>query len=634
MTEPRAEAPFTCSASFIGKEGHGDAAVGVAKAHIDYITRASALTEIVAVGAVPEDGAPVGQLRAFAKAEIDRKAASRSNARVIDKIVVAIPYEVPGARRGELLRAFILELAGVDTVAGLGEAVALAAIHGDPGNPHAHLALMDGKEPKAAARRRAKAIGAQRVRQRDVFRLSEKDAVERVREAWEAVANRFLEDHGVPARIDRRSLEARGIARLPMAHEGPKRRALVAKVRAAEGPAAAADIIHVDPRMEPMRANALAARANAVLAAEATRIATVQDAERRAAAAETTAERERQSRAEAEARAERERAAMDALAARVARAEAILRDTEAALAPVATAVAAPILPADPLATKVLATARASYAAGARKAGAKAADRAAKATTRATREAARADDWEAEALERGRLAEEASRTASRLRHELEDEREARADAESRVADEAAARAAADAREAAATTRASTAEAGLEAARADMAAARRREASQRERSQRLKARLTHARGLLDEIDTAMAGVEAREGLRIPDSVPLPARVAQIIDAVRRAAYRRGLAEGARRMRRRAATIARWLWERLVKRREEAEQARAIVTAMAAGELTGRGPDWLTLREWQRARALSNLVRNGALTVPEPPGPARVIPFPRRNRDDRAR
>lgn len=256
--------------------------------------------------------------------------------------------------------------------------------------------------------------------------------------------------------------------------------------------------------------------------------------------------------------------------------------------------AAPIRPADPLATKALATARASYAAGARKAGAKAADRAAKATTRATREAARADDWEAEALERGRLAEEASRTANRLRHGLEDEREARADAESRAVDEAAARAAADAREAAATTRATATEAGLEAARADMAAARRRESSQRERSERLKARLTHARGLLDEIDTRMAGVEAREGLRIPDSVPLPARVAQIIDAVRRTAYRRGLTEGARRMRGRAATIARWLWERLVKRREEAEQARAIVTAMSAGELTGRGPDWLTLPE----------------------------------------
>lgn len=281
MTEPRAEAPFTCSASFIGKEGHGDAAVAVAKAHIDYITRASALTEIVAVGAVPEDGAPVGRLRAFAKAEMDRKAASRSNARVLDKIVVAIPYEVPDTRRSELLRAFILELADVDTTAGLGEAVALAAIHGDPANPHAHLALMDGKEPKAAARRRAKASGAQRVRQRDVFRLSEKDAVERVRETWEAVANRFLEDLGVPARIDRRSLEARRIARLPTVHEGPKRRALVAKVHAAEGPTAAADIIHVDPRMEPMRANALAARANAVLAAEATRTAAIQKAERR-----------------------------------------------------------------------------------------------------------------------------------------------------------------------------------------------------------------------------------------------------------------------------------------------------------------------------------------------------------------
>ncbi|WP_448208518.1 MobA/MobL family protein [Azospirillum sp. sgz302134] len=634
MTEPRAEAPFTCSVSFIGKEGHGDAAVGAAKAHIDYITRSSALTEIVAVGAVPEHGTPVGRLRAFAKAEIDRKAASRSNARVLDKIVVAIPYEVPDVRRGELLRAFVLELAGVDTATDLGEAVALAAVHGDPANPHAHLALMDGKEPKAAARRRAKATGAQRVRQRDVFRLSEKNAVERVRETWERVANRVLEDLGVPTRIDRRSLEARGIARIPTAHEGPKRRALVAKVHAAEGPAAAGDVIHFDPRMEPMRANALAARANAVLAADATRAAAIQDAERRVAAAEAAAERERQSRVEAEALAEQERAAKEALATRVAHAEAILRDTEDALAPVATAVAALIQPADPLPTKALVIARASYAAGARKAGVKAADQVAKATTCATKEAERADDWEAEALERGRLAEEASRTANRLRRALEDEQEARADAESRAAEEATARAAADAREAAATSRATTAEAGLQAALADMASAQQRTTSQRERNDRLKSRLNHARGLIDDIETRMAGIEATEDISIPDSVPLPNRVTQIIEAVRRTAYNRGLAEGARRMRRRAAAIARWLWKRLVKRREEAEQAKAIVAAMAAGELTGRGPEWLTLQEWQRARALSNLVRNGKLAVPDPPGPARIIPFHRRNRDDRTR
>jgi MobA/MobL family len=54
-----------------------------------------------------------------------------------------------------------------------------------------------------------------------VFGLSDKGSTEQIRELWENKANAHLERAGSDARIDRRSLEAQGIDRVPTIHIGP-----------------------------------------------------------------------------------------------------------------------------------------------------------------------------------------------------------------------------------------------------------------------------------------------------------------------------------------------------------------------------------------------------------------------------
>ncbi len=84
----------------------------------------------------------------------------------------------------------------------------LAAIHDqrdDASNPLAHLIIRD-KDHETGKR---------------VFDTSEKGSTDRLRQLWETVANRALEQAGTDARIDRRSLGEQGIDRQPGIHIGP-----------------------------------------------------------------------------------------------------------------------------------------------------------------------------------------------------------------------------------------------------------------------------------------------------------------------------------------------------------------------------------------------------------------------------
>ena len=198
----------------VGRSTH---AAGTAGAHIGYITRSSACRAVIAEH-IPaaEPGSKGGAARAWLDAQEE---ADRKNARVIDKLEIALPHELDQAQRVELVRAFVHELGGGKSVP------FFAAFHDkagtkDEANPHVHLVIRD-RDP---------ATGKGRV-----IGMSEKGSTERAREIWEQICNEALRDLNHRARIDRRSLADQGITdRKSPGHEGPQPRQIEAKGRPAE----------------------------------------------------------------------------------------------------------------------------------------------------------------------------------------------------------------------------------------------------------------------------------------------------------------------------------------------------------------------------------------------------------------
>ncbi|NEK15036.1 MobA/MobL family protein [Rhizobium leguminosarum] len=164
-------------------------------AHVRYITRPSASSHIEAgrMPHKPHDAA------AFM---INAENADRKNARVSDKLMLALPRELDAEQRAELVRGFAEDVTQ-------GRASWLAAFHDqgkDAQNPHVHLLIRD-RDPATGKR---------------VACLSDRGSTERLRAMWEDHANHALELAGRTERIDRRTLEAQGIERSPTVHEGPK----------------------------------------------------------------------------------------------------------------------------------------------------------------------------------------------------------------------------------------------------------------------------------------------------------------------------------------------------------------------------------------------------------------------------
>ena len=261
---------------------------GTAGAHADYVTREAACRVAVAENMpAPEIGARRGAVRAWLDAQ---EQADRKNARVLDKVTLALPRELDAQQRVDLVRAFVRDITG-------GVAVPyLAAFHDlapDADNPHCHLLLRD----------RGVETGGKRV-----IGMSERGAVDRLRLAWEEAANRALEAAGRPERIDRRSLLAQGIARDPTQHEGPAAQKIAAKGQRST------KLKRIAHETKPRRKSMEAARRDR--AAREAREAKAAEREARRAAKE--AERAAKAQREADIAAERQRAALEAQAAREA----------------------------------------------------------------------------------------------------------------------------------------------------------------------------------------------------------------------------------------------------------------------------------------------------------------------------
>ncbi len=181
---------FSLNHRSVGRTTHQS---GTASAHAYYITRPEAATQVIGARMPTE----TSELAAWLDGQ---EQGDRKNARVIDKVMVALPIELDHDQRVQLVQEFAEGLTE-------GRASWVAGIHDGPGdadNPHAHIIFRD-RDVDTGER---------------VMLLSEKGSTERLRVAWENEVNRALEREGFDGRVDRRSLEEQGIDREPQIHVG------------------------------------------------------------------------------------------------------------------------------------------------------------------------------------------------------------------------------------------------------------------------------------------------------------------------------------------------------------------------------------------------------------------------------
>lgn len=195
---------YSCNIRSIGRTTHAE---GTAGAHMRYIGRERAASEVMATH-MPEDPQ---QARTWMDGH---ERSARKNARLCDKLRIALPRELDESQRAQLVQDYVGELTQ-------NQVPWYAAIHQtgkDAHNPHVHIVLVDrdietGKRVLNLS---------DSVRDRQKKGLPGPSAVEWVRERWEHHANAALAHAGHDAKIDRRSLEAQGIDREPQIHVGPR----------------------------------------------------------------------------------------------------------------------------------------------------------------------------------------------------------------------------------------------------------------------------------------------------------------------------------------------------------------------------------------------------------------------------
>jgi ATP-dependent exoDNAse (exonuclease V) alpha subunit len=141
------------------------------------------------------------------------RAEKRSNSRVAREYQVSLPHELSTAQQVALVRALSRELAERYRVA-VDLAVHLPRPDGDPRNFHAHL-LTTTREvrPQGLGAKTGLDMRGGERRRREL--PSARQEILALRERWATLANEALREANVEARVDHRSLAARGIDREP-----------------------------------------------------------------------------------------------------------------------------------------------------------------------------------------------------------------------------------------------------------------------------------------------------------------------------------------------------------------------------------------------------------------------------------
>ena len=145
----------------------------------------------------------------------------RANGRLFKRVEMALPLALTAEERRELAVGFAHHLTDAERLP-----YTLALHAGKGTNPHCHLLISergnDGIERDAAQWfKRYNAAAPARGGARKSTALHPKAWLEETRAAWAEQTNLALERAGHAVRIDHRSLEAQGSARLPGLHVGP-----------------------------------------------------------------------------------------------------------------------------------------------------------------------------------------------------------------------------------------------------------------------------------------------------------------------------------------------------------------------------------------------------------------------------
>lgn len=188
-----------------------------AAAHLRYITRSGAVSHAMAER-MPESR--VAAMRWLRAGEVS----DRANARVADKLVIALPRELDLGQQVQLVHRFAEDLTE-------GRASWFAAIHAngkDRDNPHVHLLIRD-RDVITGRRVVMFSAGAKEIAQRVAAGQKPPTTLRVIRALWERKANEALAEAGSSARIDARSLLDQGVLRHAQVHEGPNVRAMHAR---------------------------------------------------------------------------------------------------------------------------------------------------------------------------------------------------------------------------------------------------------------------------------------------------------------------------------------------------------------------------------------------------------------------
>ena len=190
-------------------------------AHVSYIMRSEAMTKFQYEN-MPDGGR--GTRVFFDK--LWEKAGMPENARIADKLMIALPVELNQEQRYELVESFMKQL-------GQGR-IAWCAAHHDSGedahNPHAHIVFKDADIDTGR-----KVIGTT-TSSRDVreakehgWKVPPRTTTADMRKSWCDHLNRFMERKGIDVQYDPRTLKEQGISREAQIHIGPKAQALEEK---------------------------------------------------------------------------------------------------------------------------------------------------------------------------------------------------------------------------------------------------------------------------------------------------------------------------------------------------------------------------------------------------------------------
>lgn len=182
-----------------------DCITGAAKTH-DYRNRGG----VVASGVFLPDSAPLSFQDRATLWNTAERAENRKNSRVAREAVIALPHEMDDPQRQQLTERFAWYL-----VKRYGVAVD-CAVHrpdkdADRRNHHAHFMFTTRVVTAAGLGVKTRALD-------DKHRG--KDEIEHMRQTWERLCNEALAAAKLSVRVDRRSLAARGIHRLPEPKQG------------------------------------------------------------------------------------------------------------------------------------------------------------------------------------------------------------------------------------------------------------------------------------------------------------------------------------------------------------------------------------------------------------------------------